>query len=396
MAPKKKKAELDDVIEESPKKKKSASVEGMTDEEERDVALAALFKAANKNYGPGTLIYADDDKFKVTHRISTGVLPLDYALGGGIPVGRISLFYGHKSTSKTTNILRMIGNAQKMCSNCWTYIVPNGTDGDLTCSCGKKRKTVVAWLDVEGVWDHDWSCKFLTVDDTLMLSHPASAEETIDVAHAALQAQVDIIVIDSIAFMTSLIEQEKSSQEVTVALQARAIGGMIRKFVSITNSLGKTKGRRPTIILTNQIRLKVGVMFGSPETTSGGLAAGFATSVEIKTSAGKYEMDDVSGKPMAMENKAKIEKNKTASPKIEAEWKVALMKNEVKNVGQPMDEEWAFDMGEKAGIISVAPQRIEWDGKTYRGRSQLEKFWMDNPIEYIKYKNQLMPILLAI
>lgn len=300
-------------------------------------------------------------------------------------------FVTHNS-SKTTNILRLIGNAQKCCSFCWTPLTLK-EDG---CACGKKRKTVVAWLDVEGVWDHDWASKFLIIDENLLLSQPSSAEQTIDLAHAALQSFVDILVIDSIAFMTPQVEQDKSAAELTIGVQARLVGNAVRKFVSTSNELGKTHNYRPTIILTNQMRQKVGVVYGSPDTQPGGLAAGFSTSVEIRTSSGKYEMNDETLKPLTVENKAKIVKNKTAPPQIEAEWKVAMSKLDYKEVGDILDEEWASKMGELCGLITVAPQRVECDGKTFRGVSLLEKYWRENKEDYIKFKAMLMPKILAL
>lgn len=370
-----------------------------TEEEERTAALASFYKTANKLYGKNTIQNSNDYKFKERKFISTGIVPLDYALGGGIPVGRISMFYGHKSTAKTTNILRLVGNAQRQCSKCWgelTYPEAEGKElGAATCPCGKARKTVVAWLDVEGVWEDEWASNFVNIDDTLLLSQPKNAEETIDLAYAALKSMVDIIVIDSIAFMTPIAEQERSAAEQTVGTQARLMGNAMRRFVAAMNELGREKGYRPTVIMTNQIRQKVGVMYGNPETLSGGLAAGFATSVEIKTNVGKYEMDTVTGKPIMAQFKAKVEKNKISAPKMEAEWHVQLLRTELKKVGDIIDEEWTLSMAEKAGLVSVAPQRVEWNGHTFRGQSLLVKYWMEHRNEYLKFKNELMPLLLA-
>ena len=396
------KKKKDDVVEQeepSAKKGKAKADDGppISDEANRAAKLSALFKSANKTYGKNTLYSSEDYKFKSLHVIPTGITPLDYALGGGLPVGRISLFYGHKSTAKTTNILRIIGNAQKLCSDCWSYILPKTPDSEETsCSCGKKRKMVVAWLDVEGVWEDKWAKKFVTMGEDLLLSQPTSAEQTIDLAYAALKSEVDIIVIDSIAFMTSNKEQENSAEEVTVGIQARLMGNAMRRFVSVTNQIGKETGRRPTIIMTNQIRQKVGVMYGSNETVPGGLAAGFATSVEIKTSVGKYVTDDsIGGKTVSVTNYAKVEKNKMSVPKMEAEWEVQLLDTDLRRAGDIIDEGWSFTMGERAGLISVAPQNIECEGKRFRGRSLLETYWTENPSDYYNFRIKLMAKLLS-
>ena len=236
-------------------------------QESREERLAALFKAAAKKSGAGSLGFAKEFKFKVVPRISTGVLGLDYALGGGMPVGRISMYFGHKSSSKSTTLLRTIGNAQKMCSNCWTRFksVPAKKEKDppvVTCGCGEPRETVVAYLDVEGAWDHKWSSIFLD-PSKLVFSQPETAEQTIDTADALLRSgAVDIIVIDSVAFMTPMSEIDNSSEKASVGVQARLIGDAMRKFVSGINKMAQEEGRRPTIWLTNQIRMKVGIMFG--------------------------------------------------------------------------------------------------------------------------------------
>ncbi len=389
MAPKKKDSKRND--------EKEGGDADISEVDQRKKDLADLFKSANKNFGANTLYIASEHQFKDKKVIPTGILPLDYALGGGVPVGRIAMWYGHRSTAKTTNLLRIIGNAQKLCSDCYTEIVLKSPDSDKkSCNCGINRKMMIVWLDVEGAWEDKWASNFVTMDDSLIISQPKTAEETIDLAFAALKMQVDIIVIDSIAFMIANAELEKSASEVTMGLQAKLMGNAMRRFVSALNSEGREKGRRPTVLMTNQMRQKIGVMFGSPDTISGGLAAGFATSVEVKTSMGKYEMDEVSGKPMLVENSARIEKNKMGPPRMEATWKVQLLQSDLKKVGDIIDEHWAFDMGEKAGLISVAPQKIEWDGKTYRGRSQLEKYWMENRADYKRFQDELMPIILAV
>ncbi len=371
-----------------------ADEEVLSDEEERSKALSGYFKAANKLYGKDTVVHSDDFKFKERKFISTGIVPLDYALGGGIPIGRISMFYGHKSTAKTTNILRIVGNAQKQCSACWGVITV--TEDGKTCPCGKKRPTVTAWLDVEGVWEDSWAARFLTIDDTLLLSQPGNAELTIDLGHAALKSMVDIIVIDSIAFMTPNAELERSASEQTVGTQARLMGNAMRRFVAVMNELGRDKGYRPTVIMTNQIRQKVGVMYGSPDTLSGGLAAGFATSVEVKTSVGKYDMDDVTGRPIKAEFKAKVDKNKVAPPKMEATWHVQMLQEPHRPIGSIIDESWTLDMAEKAGLVSTAPQRVEWNGKMFRGQNLLIKHWVENRDEYLRFKDELMKVLLAV
>jgi recombination protein RecA len=254
--------------------------------DDRDDQIALFFKQASKNYGKGSVQFAVDHGHGDIKRITTGVLPLDRSLGGGLPVGRVSMFYGPKSSSKTTSFLRACGRAQRMCSNCWTPAfpiwTPYYTQRKASCLCGDYRKTNVAWLDVEGVWDDKWSDKFLD-RKRLVFSQPETGEQTCDIAHSLISSgAIDIVVIDSLAFMITTAELEKSASEASVATQARLLGNMFRKMVATTNAMGQDGGRRPTVWVTNQIRHKVGVMFGSPETVPGGFAQGFATSTETR------------------------------------------------------------------------------------------------------------------
>jgi recombination protein RecA len=388
-----------------PKKKGKKGEDGEDDSqpESREDKLAELFRVTKKKYGSDAVIYAKDFRIKDIPRISTGILPLDYGLGGGVPVGRITAFWGYKSSSKTTTILRTIGNAQRMCSECWTEIknLPPKKEGatpERSCVCGKNRKTIVSWIDVEGVWDNRWAARFCDRDE-LLFSQPDTAEQTIDLADAQLRSgAVDIIVIDSIAFMTSQQEIDKSADEMTVGVQARLVGQQMRKFVSGTNMISRTEGRRPTVIFTNQMRNKVGVMFGSPETQSGGLAHGFATSIEVRCKvSGKYQMDDETGKPLSVPLSFVVEKNKTAGAKMEGEYAMALCKTEVKNIGDIIDETWAIKMGEQTGLIDRAsPSSLTWNGRNFHGVSSLAKHWAVDREDYALFKSQLMPVLLEI
>ena len=304
--------------------------------DDRDEQLAAFFKAASKNYGKGAVQFAIDHGHGDIKRITTGILPLDVSLGGGLPVGRVSMFYGPKSSSKTTCFLRAAGRAQRMCSNCWTPAFPIWTPDydqkEPSCECGEYRKTNVAWLDVEGVWDDKWSSRFLD-RSRLVFAQPETGEQTCDIAHSLLSSgAVDIIVVDSVAFMIPVQDLEKSAADSSVGTQARLLGDMFRKVVATTNAMGQKAGRRPTVWFTNQIRHKVGVMFGSPETVPGGFAQGFATSTETRMSPSKTKMDEHK-MPYAIEMKFRNEKNKTAPAKAEGEYTLYTRSMEIRKAG---------------------------------------------------------------
>jgi len=247
-------------------KKSKEEVASKKVSDDRDEQLSAYFKQAEKNYGKGSVQFAIDHGHDSMPRVTTGILPLDVSLGGGLPIGRISMFYGPKSSSKTTCFLRAAGRAQRMCSSCWTPAFPIWSvdvEGlEPNCECGEYRKVNIAWLDVEGVWDAVWSRRFLDVS-RLVFSSPETGEVACDMADSLLRSgAVDIVVIDSVAFMTPMAEIERSASEPTMGTQARLLGNMFRKLVSGTNAVSQRDGRRPTVWFTNQIRMKIGVMFG--------------------------------------------------------------------------------------------------------------------------------------
>jgi recombination protein RecA len=393
---KKKDDEQPEKTEAKPEKPEKAAKGEKAVADDRDEQLSAYFKLAEKNYGKGAVQFAVDHGHENLPRITTGILPLDISLGGGLPVGRISMFYGPKSSSKTTCFLRSLGRAQRMCSNCWTpafSIWKVDTTGQKPrCKCGSYRKVNAAWLDVEGVWDEAWSRRFLDIS-RVVFSSPETGEQACDVADSLLRSgAVDIVVIDSVAFMEPTAEIERSASEPTVGSQARLLGTMFRKLVSGTNSVSQRDGRRPTVWFTNQIRNKVGVMFGNPETVPGGYAQGFATSTETRMSPGKYQEDKESGVIISVEMKFRNEKNKTGVAKMEGEYKLQLSDTEVKKAGDVCDEEYAFKIAQQCGL--VIPGRghapTKWNGMEFDARSLLERHWMINRDEYEDFKLKLI------
>lgn len=395
MARKKKSEEdVEEVEQEEPaQEEKKPSKPGVDD---RDEQLAAYFKQAEKNYGKGAIQFAIDHGHENISRITTGILPLDVSLGGGLPVGRISMFYGPKSSSKTTCFLRALGRAQRMCSNCWTPAFSiwkvDASGQKPRCKCGEYRKVNAAWLDVEGVWDAGWSNRFLDTS-RIVFSDPETGEQACDIADSLLRSgAVDIIVIDSVAFMTPVAEIERSAADPTVGTQARLLGNMFRKLVSGTNSVGKRDGRRPTVWFTNQIRHKVGVMFGNPETVPGGFAQGFATSTETRMSQGKTHEDKETGIITRVEMRIRNEKNKCGVAKMEGEYDLILRDTEVKKLGDIYDENYAIKIGQQCGLIEIGRGRGNtiWNGKEFDGKSLLERYWMQNRDEYEDFKLKLL------
>lgn len=356
------------------------------------ILLGDLYASMVKKHGNAILVRASDFGVQAIPRIPTGNFPLDYALGGGFPVGRVSMCYGHKASAKTSTILKAIANAQKMCANCWTFL-----DADRKCPCRKYREPVAVYIDVEGALDFPWAQRLGVDLGKMMVSIPEYAEQTLDIADSLVRSgDVDLVALDSIAFLVPSKEIEESTEKAMMGTQPRIVGTGIRKLVSGLNAIGNETGRRPTILLSNQIRMKLGVMFGNPETTPGGLAPGFATSIEAKFWAGKYEMDSSTGKPIYATMNFRIEKNKTAPAKMEGEYKLALSDTETKKIGDVYDEEFMVSQAEKLGLLEKKGGEWHLLGEKFPSKGGAERMAMVSPEFKAKLRTVLFNLLMQV
>jgi recombination protein RecA len=159
--------------------------------------------------------------------------------------------------------------------------------------------------------------------------------------------------------------------------------------------MGNVTGRRPTLLFTNQIRMKVGLLFGNPETQPGGYAPGFSATTETKTYGGKYEMDDVTGRPIHVDMGFRIEKNKSSGAKIEGEWRLMLSDTAIKKKGEVYEEPAMVEMGIKVGLVTKSGNGWECLGEKYRSKSLLVTTMVENTELKVKFAGMLMSILTA-
>lgn len=358
-----------------------------------DSLLASeVMQKLRKTNGETTLLRASDMNVLNVPRIPTGIFDLDYGLGGGFPVGRISTLYGPKSAGKTTIFLKAIANAQNMCSNCHTFW--DREKGK--CECGDFREHVCAFLDVEGALDTSWAAQMGVDTKNLLLDVPEYAEQALDIGEALLRSgNVDILVLDSIAFLTPRKEIENSVAKDMMGVAPRLVGSGIRKFVSAINGVGRDTGRRPTIFFTNQIRFKLGLLFGNPETTSGGQAPGFAASVECRVQPMKYEISEETQKPLWVDMKYKVEKNKTYGAKMSGEYKMMLSNTTSKKVGETCDEESMVKWGEQVGLIT-RDKGYNCLGRNFKVKKDMMDALEADPAYRQNLREVLMPILLRL
>jgi recombination protein RecA len=359
-----------------------------------------LLKKIKKKHGKAILVRADEFSIQNIPRIGTGIFALDYALGGGFPAGRINIVWGNKSTGKTAICLRTLAHAQKVCANCYTADVVDEEGEVHPCVCGEFREHVCAYLDVEGTWDQEWARTMGVDTEKVLLSVPEYAEQTLDIAEALLRSgEVDFLVLDSIAFLTPAKEIEESAGKALQAEQARVLGRGIRKFTAALNYMGNHFGRRPTIMFTNQIRMKIGVMFGSPETQPGGKASGFSATTEVKTYGGStkaYKMDETTGRPLYTDLAFRVEKNKSSPAKIEGEWRLQLADTETKRKGEIAEEAPMVETGLKIGLVEkVHNQKWTCLGEEYRAKSLIVKKMLEDPEFKATYSEALMTVLTA-
>lgn len=295
-----------------------------------------------KQFGKGAIMSLGKDTRMNVETISTGSLSLDIALGvGGVPKGRIIEIYGPESSGKTTLSYHIIAESQKAGGTC-------------------------AFVDAEHAMDPEYA-KNIGIDaDKLLISQPDTGEQALEITETLVRSNgVDVIVIDSVAALTPRAEIEGDMGDSHMGLQARLMSQALRK---LTGAISKSN---TTVIFINQIRMKIGVVFGNPETTTGGNALKFYSSVRMEIRK-KGQIKD--GENMIGNNvKVKIVKNKVAPPFKTAEFDI-MFNEGISKTGE------ILDLGEKAGIIKKSGSWYEYDeSKIGQGREAAKQFIKDNP-----------------
>ncbi len=326
-------------------------------DQNKQKALAAALGQIEKQFGKGSIMRMGDNQTLDVETISTGSLSLDIALGiGGLPCGRIVEIFGPESSGKTTLTLQTIAEAQKMGKTC-------------------------AFIDAEHALDPIYAAKLGVKVDDLLVSQPDTGEQALEICDMLVRSgAVDVVIIDSVAALTPKAEIEGEMGDTHVGLQARLMSQALRKLTA------NIKNANCLVIFINQIRMKIGVMFGNPETTTGGNALKFYASVrlDIRRTGAIKDGDEIVGN----ETRVKVVKNKVAPPFKQADFQIMY------GAGISKESE-LVDLGVKCKLIDKSGAWYAYKGeKIGQGKANAMKFLQENLAVSHEIEQQLRTLLL--
>ena len=328
----------------------------MSSQNNRDKALDAALAQIDKSYGKGSIMRLGDEVRAPLEVVPTGSVALDIALGiGGLPRGRVIEIYGPESSGKTTVALHAVAEAQR-------------------------KGGIAPFIDAEHALDPEYAKKLGVDTDALLVSQPDTGEQALEIMDMLIgSGALDIVVIDSVAALVPRAEIEGEMGDSHVGLQARLMSQALRK---ITGRLSQSK---TTAVFINQLREKVGVFFGSPETTTGGKALKFYSSVRIDIR--RIETLKEAGNPVGNRTRAKIVKNKMAPPFKQAEFDILY--------GEGISREGGLlDMGVEHSIVRKSGAWYTYDGDQLgQGKENSRRFLKDNPDLAVEIEDRIKATL---
>ncbi len=330
----------------------------MATPEEKAKALEAALGQIEKQFGKGSIMKLGETQNLDIESISTGSLGLDIALGiGGLPMGRIVEIFGPESSGKTTLTLSVIAEAQKKGKTC-------------------------AFIDAEHALDPIYAAKLGVDIKNLLVSQPDNGEQALEICDALVRSgAVDVVIIDSVAALTPKAEIEGDMGDSHVGLQARLMSQALRKLT------GQIKNSNCLVVFINQIRMKIGVMFGNPETTTGGNALKFYSSVrlDIRRIGAVKEGEEILGN----ETRVKVVKNKVAPPFRQVEFQI-LYGEGISKTGE------LIDLGVKQKLINKAGAWFSYEGeKIGQGKNNAKKWLLEHPEKMQELEEKLRAELLS-
>jgi recombination protein RecA len=325
---------------------------------EKDRALTSAISLLEKRYGQGAIMQLGDAMSGKVEAFSTGSLGLDIALGiGGVPRGRIVEVYGPESSGKTTLALHMAAEVQK-------------------------KGGVVVFIDAEHALDVTYAKKLGVDTSKLLVSQPDCGEQALEICESLIQSgSVDLVVIDSVAALVPRAEIDGEMEDQQPGMQARLMSKAMRKLTAVTSKAGTS------IVFINQIRMKIGVMFGSPETTAGGNALKFYASVRMDVRKIGQIKEDAEAEVKGNRVRVKVVKNKVAPPFREAEFDI-IFNEGISRIGE------IIDIGVEKGVLDKAGAWYSFKGERLgQGREGTKTFLKEHPEITDEIRNLILSTL---
>lgn len=395
------------------------------------LSMDQVIKKINEAYGNGTIARSSRARALSVPRLETGIFALDYATGGGFALGRINGIFGLKSSGKTVVALKAIASSQRycrehlikmkqtgkklyrcqecgylgeekgiQCPDCeeagFSSLLLDFGDRALECpECKRYNPMISIYCDAEGTWENYWAAKMGVNCHYVYVIRTDYAEQAIDISDTVLrEGQCDLLVIDTLAHLIPSIEIEESSSKWQVGVQARLINKMLRKIVSAQNAPGLDDDTRPTAILLNQVRMKVGVLWGNPETRPGGMGQEFATSIDIRMWPGKYEKD-ADGNTLNVVTNFRCVKNKVAPAQMDGNFRLWLRDYKNHKAGHTEDKAVVLGQALKHGWLGNSKEGWAHGGKEFKRKKDVLQFLLRDRDLYEELRTALFSDMLG-
>lgn len=370
------------------KKERTRSIKGS-----EGPTLEQVMADMNVRFGEGTMFSGSTMK-RDPIRLPTGVFAVDYATGGGFPIHGSTCLWGPESSAKSTLAIKAMASASHLCWKCWNFLP--------ACTCSTEPlKMRASWVDVEGTMDRFWAECLGASPETYIAAIAEYGEQYIDIAEAALRADdCGLLVIDSLAALVPEAEFDAPSEDQFMALQARMIGRGVRKLKQ--RMLREMKREHPcTIVFTNQMRKKIGVMFGDPETMSGGhgmfhefslILRCVKKALDKKGTDAKY-VDVSRTKDMASRHSFSIRKEKMLT--LAGVGEFVIVKEDIPEQdltkGMIDDFKTVSNYAREYGVLEKTDKGyVLFDGKTASKLEDIHKFWKKFPVDYMQAQSEII------
>jgi protein RecA len=308
----------------------------------------------------------------------SGITDLDMKLGGGWPMGRLNVLYGAQSSGKSIIALLTIANSQRFCRECFS---PFDEVAKVKCHCKKNKGCKVLYVDAENYWTNEWALALGIKEEDVFLAHPRHLEEAFDIVDIFIREEaVDVIVFDSIAGLSPKGEKEGTMEEWQTGLIPRVYTKFLRKWSSDLKELENEGRKLPMTLIINQIRKKVGVMYGNPEIMPGGDAQYFAATTIVRATKKGIEMshDKSDPQPMYQTIRFRVEKSKASPVHREGQFEVAINKyldkdEKLHNIGDIDNLTVLMNYAERFNLLTGKSGDYKLAEKTFKTKEEVQQ-----------------------